>query len=354
MKLPSLLEVQNTSEKFNLDRNRNILYSIIRHCLLSFIIFSIFIPSYLYSSDENESQAILKTESQTIIVVSDTQSPLWVEELVLSSNNNEKARSIIFERIIEAQPDAVFHLGDLVSLGFYDGSWEAIDEFLNKLAQFQIPFYPTLGNHELMFFSDKGEENFMSRFPFYSKTGYLKRFGPLAMILLNSNFSDLTDEEIDKQHEWYRAQLNYCDTDSSIKAVIVGCHHPPYTNSKIVHSDKDVQKYFVEDFLKSDKTKLFLSGHSHSFEHFSRAGKDFFNIGGGGGLHHPLYRGNEAIHDDLYQGNMSKRSFHFLQGHFTHNRLILEIKMLTIDLSEINTIYTVKYNFSDQLVVETR
>jgi hypothetical protein len=200
--------------------------------------------------------------------------------------------------------------------------------------------------------SNEGESNFRGRFPFYSKTGYLKKIGPIAFILLNSNFSDLTDEEVNRQQDWYRDQLILCDSDSSIKAVIVGCHHPPYTNSKIVNSDDDVQKYFVPDFLKSDKTKLFLSGHSHSFEHFSHGGKDFLTIGGGGGLHHPLYHGNEILHEDLYKGDINKRSFHYLLCRFDDDGMKIQIQMLNSDFSEIDTVYMIKYHFYNRLIVE--
>jgi len=317
-------------------------------------IYYFIIPLQLYASEGPENKENSTPDERIIIVISDTQDPLWVEELFLSSDNNETARNILFNHIIDSQPDAVFHLGDLVSIGFYDKSWFAIDQFLTNLSKSQIPFYPTLGNHELMFFSDAGESNFKTRFPFYSKTGYLKRVQSLAFILLNSNFSDLTDEEIVIQQKWYKDQLISCDKDSSIKAIIVACHHPPFTNSKIVHSDKDVQKYFVPDFLLSDKTKFFLSGHAHSFEHFSQAEKDFFNIGGGGGLQHPLYEGQEAVYKDHYKGDKNKRIFHYLTCHINKSRMVIQIKMLSPDHLNINTAYEKKYNFQDHLIVKKR
>lgn len=285
-------------------------------------------------------------------MISDTQSPIWVEELFLSSNDNEKARRILFNQIISTRPNAVFHLGDLVALGYSDESWGGIDQFLTDLSKVKTPFYPTIGNHELMFFSDQGESNFNARFPFYSKTGYVKTIGSIAFILLNSNFSNLSEEEIDKQQQWYKNQLIYCDTDPSIKAVIVGSHHPPFTNSKIVNSNEDVQLNFLPNFLASDKTKLFLSGHSHSFEHFSQAGKDFLTIGGGGGLHHPLYKGEEILYKDLYEGDLNKRSFHYLQCCFDNDGMKVQIKMLNSDFSEINTVYSIEYSFHDTLVAK--
>ena len=313
----------------------------------------IFIPPSLYSSGGSDNPANPKTDPKNIIVVSDTQSPLWVEKLFLGSNNNELARDSLFKHIIESRPNAIFHLGDLVSLGFSDDSWIALDQFVSNLSKFQIPFYPTLGNHELMIYSDEGEENFINRFPFYSKTGYLKQIGSIAFILLNSNISDLTDEEINKQQNWYKNQLKLCQSDSMIKAIIVGCHHPPFTNSKLVSSNEDVEKYFVPDFINTDKCKLFLSGHSHSFEHFVKSGKDFLVIGGGGGLQHPLYSGQESIHTDLYTAPLSQRIFHYLNCQINDNGIQIEINMLNPDFSAIETVYKMKFNFDKILIVET-
>jgi len=323
-----------------------------KYLLILSVVFYLCIPPLLYSSVRPDNPDYQETDSKNIIVVSDTQSPIWVEELFLSSNNNEIARDSLFNHIVESRPNAIFHLGDLVSFGFSDASWEAIDSFLNKLSKFQIPFYPTLGNHELMIFSDDGEENFINRFPFYSKTGYIEKIGPTAFLLLNSNISELSDEEINKQQIWYKNQLALCQSDSTIDAIIVGCHHPPFTNSTIVNSDEDVQKYFVPDFLKTEKCKLFLSGHSHSFEHFIKSGKDFLVIGGGGGLQHPLYRGQESLHTDSYEGALNQRIFHYLNCQIDKNGMHIEIKMLSPDFSTIDTIYNIKYNFSENLIIE--
>jgi len=323
--------------------------------LLILIIFFIScISSSLLPSDGSDFPDISKSKEINIIVLSDTQSPIWIEELFLNSNENERAREILFDHIANTNPNAIFHLGDLVSLGFYDDSWLAIDQFLKKLSKVQIPLYPTLGNHELMIFSDEGEANFKARFPFYSRTGYFKKIGPLAFILLNSNISELTDDEIDKQQNWYKSQLVSCQSDSSIKAIIVGCHHPPFTNSRLVNSNEDVQKYFVPDFINTEKCRLFLSGHSHSFEHFVQFGKDFLVIGGGGGLQHPLYQGQESLFNDFYKGDIDKRTFHYLACQFNNRGMLVQIKMLNSDFTDIEPVYEIEYNLNDNFIVERR
>ena len=276
-----------------------------------------------------------------IIFISDTQDPIWVETFVLEENQNFDARNKIFEKIVDEKPEKVFHLGDLVALGYYDEDWKPIDQFLGKLIKDKIEFYPTLGNHELMIFSEMGEENFNNRFPFYSKTGYSINNGATEIILLNSNFSEMTANEIAKQQKWYVDKLIQLDQDSTISAVVVGCHHSPFTNSKIVNPDEQVEKFFVSPFLEFSKCKLFLSGHCHAFEHFRIKDKDFLVIGGGGGLQQPLYTGEEEKWDDLYGNGASKRMFHFIEYELQPDTIKVSLKMLTEDLTQFEGEYVI-------------
>jgi hypothetical protein len=147
----------------------------------------------------------------------------------------------------------------------------------------------------------------------------------VAVILLNSNFRSLSNTEDTAQINWYKRTLTSLDADSSIRFIISGCHHSPYTNSRIVSSSLSVRQKFVPHFIKSTKSILFLSGHSHNFEHFKQQGKDFFVIGGGGGLHQPLKHG-EGILDDL--SDDYKPLFHYL----TINRIVDQLKLTSLRL----------------------
>jgi hypothetical protein len=131
----------------------------------------------------------------------------------------------------------------------------------------------------------------------------------VAVILLNSNFGKLTEVENEAQVLWYRQTLKDLDKDPSIEYIITGCHHSPFTNSKIVGCSKDVEQKFVQPFLASSKSRLFLSGHSHNFEQYQVKGKDFLVIGGGGGLHQPLKTGADILSD---VASDYKPEFHYL------------------------------------------
>ncbi len=276
-----------------------------------------------------------------IIFVSDTQEPIWAETLVMSENRNLIAREMIFQEILKEKPSKVIHLGDIVAFGFKDEEWQPIDIFLHKLINEGSEFFPTLGNHELIFFPETGKKNFIRRFPFYSPTGYLVNDGHIKVILLNSNFSNLSKQEIEKQQQWYHSTLKQLQQDSTVKAIIVGCHHAPFTNSKMVSPNEDVQKLFVPAFTETPKCKLFISGHAHAFERFKYRGKNFLVIGGGGGLQQPLYTGDEEKYKDLYDSQSQKRMFHFVECRLENDSLQIILNMIKKDFSGFDRDYKI-------------
>jgi 3',5'-cyclic AMP phosphodiesterase CpdA len=268
----------------------------------------------------------------TIVFISDTQSPMWIETLFRPRNNNDLAREMIFNDILRLKPGAVFHLGDLVSRGYSTGQWSAVDTFTSRMKILHIPFFPIPGNHEYFLFASKGISNFRQRFPAAVLTGYSQRINSLAVIMLNSIFSKMSDSEIKIQQSWYLQTMDEFSLDTTISHIIVGCHHSPFTNSRIVNPDKQVQKMFLPEFLHSEKGRVFISGHAHAFEHFRQENKDFIVCGGGGGLQHPLLSGVKQRWPDIYaRGNL--RKFHYLL-------LIINEDTIRIILQTLNTSFT--------------
>lgn len=221
-------------------------------------------------------------DTTELCFASDTQAPMWIETLFLKKNNNKQATKKLFEAISERRPGALFIMGDVVNLGYSNRQWRPMDAYLKDLRSKNISVHAALGNHEVMGQAKKGMRKFQERFPDHAPTGYMQVKDSVAVVLLNSNFGKLSAEENAAQLKWYKETLQKLDNDPSIHFVISGCHHSPYTNSKVVGASKDVQEKFVPLFLASQKSKLFITGHSHNYEHFQKGGKDFFVIGGGG------------------------------------------------------------------------
>jgi predicted MPP superfamily phosphohydrolase len=285
-------------------------------CLKLTILILFSIPAIFAKGQEADTAAVNKE----IVFASDTQAPMWVETLLLKSNNNRAATKNIFDNILTRRPSAVYLLGDVVSLGASNRQWKPMDAYLQRLRSKGIKVNAALGNHEVLGQSNKGQRKFQQRFPNHLKTGYVDTTDSVAVVLLNSNFNSLSANDAAVQLNWYRQTLEKLDRDSSIQFIITGCHHSPFTNSKIVGPSVGVRHNFVPVFLKSAKSRLFLSGHSHNFEHFQHEGKDFFVIGGGGGLHQPLKQG-KGILPDLSAGY--KPLFHYLS--IRRNLNVLEL-----------------------------
>ena len=272
-----------------------------------------------------------KHSAHTILFLSDTQQPLWFETLRLKKQNNEEATQKIYSAIEkETSAVALFHLGDFTAAGMFDSYWEAFDAFHSHLT---IPIYPAFGKHDYYFFPPNAKENFNRRFLIYSPSWYVKKIEHVAIVVLNSNFSFLSNDEQSAQTRWYNKELAKLDTDSTVSVVIVASHDPPYTNSTIVPPEERVQKEFATPFIKYKKCKIFLSGHAHAYEHFRKEEKDFLVIGGGGGLLHPLLPGSEQRYADISPLKNEQRFFHYVECELLPTELHFNVKMLRKDFS---------------------
>jgi Icc-related predicted phosphoesterase len=246
----------------------------------------------------------LFAENNIIAFLSDTQRPIWVETILLPPYRNEEATDSLFADIIREKPDALFLLGDLVSVGSDVLLWREIDDNLTQLRKNHIKTYAVPGNHEYMFVPSFGIYNYNMRFPYSKINGYVKIIDSIAVIMLNSNIGYLKFPERKEQQEFYEHTLAALDTNDAVKSVIVACHHSPFTNSTIVKADADVRRNFVRPFLRSKKAKIFMTGHSHNLEMFEHNDKTFLVIGGGGGLKQPLLkkeyrRWRDALDDNI-------------------------------------------------------
>jgi Icc-related predicted phosphoesterase len=268
-----------------------------------------------------------------IAFASDTQAPLFIEKMIRKTDHNEKATELIFKDIVAVHPASLFILGDVVSLGYSDEKWQKMDTYLKWCAGDSIPVYAVLGNHEVMIHPNEGKRKFQSRFPMHHDTGYSEVVDSVAMVLLNSNFSNMTADEVAKQDDWYAKTIKQLDNDPAIKFVIVGCHHSPYTNSTVVSPSVKVQQKFVPAFISSKKCVLFLSGHSHNFERFNVQGKYFLVIGGGGGPHQPLHSTHELTPDLSHN---YKPMFHYLEVQRSRDSLQITSRQLKADFSGFN------------------
>ena len=276
------------------------------------------------SPGQNSSQ-----KHTSLYFISDCQEPLPVEKIIRKTHRNGDARDSLFREIENKNDGYVFMLGDLVGKGSKNSEWKGVDRFLKTLRDSGSKVYAIPGNHEYMLTASKGIPNFQTRFPDLPLTGYCVRTDGLAIVMLNSNFRQLTEAEKSSQKQWYMTVMDSLDADSSVQMVIVCTHHSPFSNSKVVGSSVNVQEALISRYEQSPKTKLFISGHSHNLECFeSAAGKRFMVIGGGGGIDQPLYLRNKEKYQDRIS-HADKPRFFYLVLQRRENELEVTVRGFT-------------------------
>lgn len=282
--------------------------------------------------------------NREIALLSDTQEPLWTEHLSHRKNRNTEATRLIFDDIVQRHFQSLFIAGDVVSLGYKEKKWKRMDQYLRNCRDAGIPVYALLGNHDVMLRPNKGTLAFNRRFPESVRTGYVQVVDSVAIVSLNSNFKHLSDDEIQLQQNFYAQTLLELDTAPGIIAIVVSCHHSPYSNSKTVGSSKSVQEKFVPLFLQSKKCRLFVSGHAHVFQHFRYGGKDFLVIGGGGGIRQPLKITKDGPRDLAPD---YKPMFHYVILKRTGHDLDLTSRFLLPDFSGFRDGWGIRVNYGD-------
>ncbi len=264
------------------------------------------------------------------ILVGDTQTTshweFWRER-------NDRERKMILDEITKREPAFVIHLGDLTTRGSSEKHWQEFDERHKEFREKKIPYFPILGNHEFYGSNNKALHNYFERFPhLHQRRWYSFTWGNTAMVMVDSNFSTLTREQIEQQARWYLDELEKFEKEAKIDFIIVCCHEPPFTNSRVVRPNEKVKAYFADPFLRFQKTRLFFSGHSHSYERFQMDGKFFVVSGGGGGPRHKvIVDPRKQRYQDLFSGP-ELRLLHFCEiRRRSDDNLIFRVLCLELD-----------------------
>ena len=283
--------------------------------------------SYSQNIDKPDFEFRLDTarERDSIIFIGDTQHKGLLE---FWREKNDGIAEQIFGKIATERPRFVVHLGDLTFWGSSKKQWEHFEDDAYQLIKNNIPIFPVLGNHEYIGSNKDALKKYFDHFPaLEGKRWYSIKMGSAGIILLNSNFDDLSKKDLNEQLFWFNEILKLFDNDDEIKIIIAVCHHPPFTNSKVSGDHPEVEENFVNPFLKYAKARLFISGHAHNYEHFIKNGRHFIVSGGGGGPRHPVETDSKSKrHNDQFKGN-EIRDFHFCKLVFNKDNIELKVVM---------------------------
>ena len=243
--------------------------------------------------------------------------------------SNREERGIILEAIAREEPELLLMLGDLVFCGSSASDWTEFDELSAPIREAGIPVLAVPGNHEYWVAPRAGLRNFQARFPLLEEKRWQARaWGPLALVLLDSNRRFLPPALWEEQVRDYGEELARADADPETRGTLVLAHHPPYTNSSVTSDEIHVQQSLVPPFQAARKTLAMLSGHVHSYERYERGGKTYLVTGGGGGPRVRLQTGSRRRHeDDLFAGP-AVRFFHYLMATLTPVGIDVEMRGL--------------------------
>ena len=276
-------------------------------------------PSYAGFTD-------IDPKKNHFLIVGDTQRTsqweFWRER-------NDPERKLILNEIARRDPAFVLHLGDLTTRGGSKKEWQELDELHESLREKRIPCFPILGNHEFYGNDKKALGYYFGRFPHLEQRRWYRfAWKNVAFVMVDSNFETLTKEEEEIQFNWYLSELKRFEKDKWIDHIIVCCHEPPFTNSRVVGPNKKVRVSFADLFVQFRKTCFFFSGHSHTYERFQIGGKSFIVSGGGGGPRHKVtVDPGSKRYDDLFPGPAS-RFFHFCEIESVEGRLAYRVLRL--------------------------
>lgn len=264
---------------------------------------------------------------KTIAIVGDVQRTSLAELSFMGRGQHDVEREAILNAIGDDKPDMLMMLGDQVVTGDDEAQWAYFDRCMKKINDGRVPVHSILGNHDYGENRTRCMRNYGDRFPHLHGGHTLVKLGSLALISLNSNFDQLRSSEIRQQEEEYATWLKELDADPNVRGVIVASHHPPYTNSDL-GANREVVEMFAKPFLAARKTRMYLSGHVHTYERFVAGDKTFIVSGGGGGPRRLVDNtSSRPFQNDAYRTG-TLRPFHYIRLKVSDNELKGEVLML--------------------------
>ena len=131
-----------------------------------------------------------------------------------------------------------------------------------------IPYYTTIGNHDLY-----QRDGWNSWLDYYGPSVYSIRLSNFLKIIFLDTASGLVGKT---QLEWLEEELK-----NSLQKTIVVSHYPIYNGKSpsIWRLSSAEERYKLVSLLRDYKVLAYISGHYHSYEYYDLAGMNHFIVG---------------------------------------------------------------------------
>jgi 3',5'-cyclic-AMP phosphodiesterase len=211
--------------------------------------------------------------------------PAGSGRLALAAPDSDNRETFRFALLSDIQ-EAIDHVADIYDrlngqndlrfvLGAGDltprGTREQLERFQSELLRLKIPYFATLGNHELGTHPDLFHE-------YFGRGNFHFRFHGVAFTLLDDASASIDPTVYDWLDDWLAA--------SRRDVHIVAMHIPPVdpwgVRNGSMGSRNEADKFLAR--LAEGRVDLTLYGHIHSYYSFDNAGIPAFISGGGGAI----------------------------------------------------------------------
>ena len=222
----------------------------------------------------------IREVSQSVERVKSIEPPIQFA-ILGDSRDGEKVFTQLIQKILKREPRFIIHLGDMISRP-NEKEWKGFHEISKAI---DIPFFPVIGNHEVVD-TTRGEEIYRKQFILpEGKTYYAFQTGGALFVILDSEKGKR--KIMDDQWSWLKDILSSYNTP--LKMVFI--HRPLFPPVDSLKLGKAMDKHpLARDdlhqlFVKT-KVKAVFQGDDHRYD---RMVKDqiLYIITGGGGA--PIY-----------------------------------------------------------------